>query len=76
MTAARERCLVWARRKADGTLYRLADGDARSLKPWAKEHLECFHGVAPQHGASLVRVGSQDVLGPRIPAEAVPWPEV
>lgn len=39
---AGERCLVWARLKADGLLYRLADGTARELKPWAKEHVECF----------------------------------
>ncbi len=37
-----ERCLVWARVKADGSLYRLDDGTARALKVWAKEHLECF----------------------------------
>ena len=36
-----ERCLVWARHKDGGGLYRLADGDARAVKAWAKEHLEC-----------------------------------
>lgn len=37
-----ERCLVWARDKGNGSLYRLKDGTARELKSWAKEHLECF----------------------------------
>lgn len=37
-----ERCLVWARHKTDGALYRLADGEARTLRSWTKEHLECL----------------------------------
>ena len=55
-----ERCLVWARRKdGGGGLYRLEDGDARTLRPWAKEHLECFMPECPDRRLTTVARSSK-----------------
>ncbi|PRY07900.1 competence protein CoiA family protein [Kineococcus rhizosphaerae] len=45
---------MWARHKVDGQLYRLPDGEAKTRKAWAKEHLECFMPDCPDRRLTTV----------------------
>ena len=49
-----ERCLVWARRRSDHSLYRLPDGQAAAVRTWAKKHLECFLPDCPDRRLTTV----------------------